>query len=186
MESTSKNLESKLRHWMKYGSSMLRWRTLFLGRQLHHQLPARRTSWEPAILRVCLLPDFKQKWFGQRKPTLWESVFHYENVYLEDSPVHTSGHLLYKIYILFKSEHTEQDNRGHKRWQMCHREWKMWLRYIFSKCKDAKWKKMKVHPRHVVTWNSFSLRAWLELNLLTNIKFIFQMDYFKPYRMVIC
>lgn len=107
------------------------------------------------------------------KPTLWESVFCYENVCLEDYPVHTTGNLLHKIYIVFKTEHMEQDNRGHKKWQMCHWSWKMWLRYIFSKCKDVKQKKMKVHLRHVDTWYSCILKAWLELNLLTNIKFKF-------------
>lgn len=184
-------METKPRDWIKCGGSTLgslslRWRNSFLGPQLHHQLPANKSSAHVSERQKAVCFQTYAKWFGQMKPTLWESVLHYENVCLEDYSGHTSGNLLHKIYIIFKTEHMGQDNRGHKKWQMRHWSWTMWLRYIFSKCKGVKWKKMKVHLRRVATWYSFISKAWLELNLLTNIKFIYWMDYFKPYVMVIC
>lgn len=70
---------------------------------------------------------------------------------LEDYCIRTSGILLHKGYFVFKTEHMEQDNRGHKKWPTCHWSWKMGLKYIFSKCKDVKQKEMKVLFE---TWDS--------------------------------
>ena len=109
------------------------------------------------------------------KTPLGESLFYYGNVSLEDYTVHTSRNLLYKLYSLFKIQHwnkTTGDTKNENVLLIA----KNMTKIHFSKCKDAKQKKMKTYLRRVATCSGFILKAWLELNLLTNIKTTHQMD----------